>query len=117
MLEILIGFVIAGAITAAFVSFWDEIKDWLNTVGVEAVEKTLGYSARNRIQKAISTVDRVMNKLRNTSVIYTKKASSEVYFDKTTIVASSGMEGMSDDFRQELAKHNDRLVQEFQYNH
>lgn len=73
MLLTTIGFFIAGAvIVGALARFWDDIKNWLNTVAADAVEAHLGYSARNNMQKAVAIVDRILNVVKNKSIIYTK---------------------------------------------
>ena len=109
---------IAGAILATcLVGFWDEIKEWLNTVAADVVENTLGYGARERMYKTVATVNRLMDKLKNTSVIYTKKSKDSLYYDKTTIVAEQPVEEVTEDVLKEFTKHNNRLVQEFEYKH
>lgn len=114
-----LGFILAGAAVggAILVSFWDEIKSWLNSVAADAVERHLGYSARNRIQKATAAIDRVVSKLKNTSTVYTKQASSDCYFDKTTLVMEADCSDFSPQVLGEIRKHGDRVVQEFNYIH
>ena len=81
MLLTTIGFFIAGAvIVGALARFWDDIKNWLNTVAADAVEAHLGYSARNNMQKAVAIVDRILNVVKNKSIIYTKNNPSDTYF-------------------------------------
>ncbi len=99
---------------AALVAFWNSIKNWLNTVAADWVEKKLGYGARNRMHKAVAMVDRVMQKVRNRAVIYTKRYDNDLYFDKTTIVCETGIENVEEDVRKEIAKQG-TLIQEFEY--
>lgn len=108
----LIGAAIAGA---ALIAFWDDIKNWLNTVAADAIERALGYSARNRIQKAVAVVDKVVSKVKSTSTIYTKKTATATYFDKTTVTASCEASELDEAVIEELRKHNNKLVQEFGY--
>ena len=117
MLLTTLGFIIAGAIVggAVLAAFWDDIKNWLNQVAADAVEKHFGYSARNKMQKAVAIIDRIANKLRNTSTVYTKKSPASTYFDKTTIICETGIENIEQDVIHELSNHDNRLVQEFQY--
>ncbi|MDD2495243.1 MAG: hypothetical protein PHE29_08625 [Tissierellia bacterium] len=43
----IIGWIMLGAaVTACLVTFWDEIRIWLNNTAADAVEKVLGYGAR-----------------------------------------------------------------------
>lgn len=107
---ILIGLVLG----AALVAFWDSIKNWLDTVAADWVERELGYGARNRMHKAVAMVDRVMQKVRNRAVIYTKRYANDLYFDKTTITCETGIENIEEDVLQEIAKQG-TLVQQFEY--
>ena len=113
------GFVIAGlaglAMAAFAVAFWDEIKNWLNSVAADAVEKVFGYSARNHIQKAVAVLDKVMNKVKNVSRVYTKRNPAATYFDKVTITAEADVADISEDMLKEFEKHNNRLTQVFEY--
>lgn len=110
-----LGWILLGAVVgAALIAFWDSIKHWLDTVAADWVERKLGYGARNRMQKAVAMVNRVMQKVRNRAIIYTKRYANDLYFDKTTIVCETGIENIEEDVRQELAKQG-TLVQEFEY--
>ena len=110
-----IGWFIAGAVaTACLVTFWDEVKNWLNQVAADAVERVLGYGARERMHRAIAVMDRVVNKIRNTSTIYTKRNDYDTYFDKTTIVSDCNEYEIDRDVLKEVSKRN-QLVQEFGY--
>lgn len=100
---------------AAIVRFWDEIKAWLNRVAADAVERVFGYQARQNIHKAVAIVDRIVNRIKNTSHIYSKKSPTSTYYDKTTIIAEGRVEDLEADVRKELARNNNRLTQEFNY--
>lgn len=100
---------------AAIVHFWDDIKSWLNQVAGNAVEKMFGYQARQNIHRAIAIVDRVMDKIKNTSFIYSKKSPTSTYFDKTTVTAEIGIQNVEADVLKELQKNGNRLTQEFSY--
>ena len=108
-------FLIVGAIMggAALVHFWDDIKNWLNQVAGDAVERLFGYQARQNIHKAVAIIDRVVNKIKNTSVIYSKKSPTATYFDKTTVTAETGIQNVEADVLKELSKNGNRLTQEF----
>lgn len=99
---------------AALVAFWDDIKHWLDTVAADWVERQFGYGARNRMHKAVAMVNRVMQKIRNRAVIYTKRYANDLYFDKTTIVCETGIENVEEDVLQEIAKQG-TLIQQFEY--
>ena len=111
------GLFILGAVLggAALVHFWEDIKNWLNTVAADAVEKMFGYNARQNMHKAVAIVDRVMNKIKNTSVVYSKKSPTSTYFDKTTIKAETGIENVEEDVLRELQKNGNRITQTFEY--
>lgn len=111
-----IGFIIAGAVLAgALLCFWDDIKEWLNTVAANAVERAFGYAARDKMHKAVACIDKVADKIKNTSVVYSKRDVTELYFDKTTITAEADASSLHEDILAEFNKHNNRLVQEFNY--
>ncbi len=110
-----LGWILLGVVVgAALVTFWDDIKHWLDTVAADWVEKQFGYGARNRMHKAVAMVDRVMQKIRNRAIIYTKRYANDLYFDKTTITCETGIENIEEDVRREIAKQG-MLVQEFEY--
>lgn len=113
-----LGWILLGAAAAgALVYFWDEIRDWLNSVAADAVERAFGYSARNTLHRAVACVDRLMYKLKNKSVVYSKKSPSSLYFDKTTITCEIGIEDVDEDVLSEFEKNDNRLIQEFKYQH
>ena len=113
-----LGWFLAGAFLAGcLVHFWDDIKEWLNTVAADAVERAFGYNARACMHRAIATVDRFMSKLKNTSVVYSKKNPSDLYFDKTTIRCEMNTSEVDEDVWAEFDKNNNRLIQEFVYRH
>lgn len=72
-------------VTAALVTFWDEIKEWLNNNAADAVERMLGYEARQRMYRAIARIDKVMGTIKNRTVVYTKKDKLDAQFLKTTM--------------------------------
>ncbi|SHF27828.1 hypothetical protein [Schwartzia succinivorans] len=117
MLLTTIGFCLIGALAlgAILTRFWDSIKNWLNTVAADAVEKHLGYSWRNKMQKAVSMVDRVMNRLKNRSVVYTKESPTATYFNKTTITSEAPVSSIDEDILAEIENHGNHIVQEFEY--
>lgn len=116
MLLTTIGFFIAGAvIVGALARFWDDIKNWLNTVAADAVEAHLGYSARNNMQKAVAIVDRILNVVKNKSIIYTKNNPSDTYLDKTTITCEAKVSDIDDDIIQEIQKNGNHVTQKFDY--
>ena len=95
--------------------FWDDIRDWLNTVAADAVERMFGYSARDKMHKAVVFVDKVINKIKNKSIVYSKRNASDLYFDKTTITAEMSTSSLEEDVLEEFRRHNNSLVQEFNY--
>lgn len=99
----------------ALFHFWEDIRDWLNNVAADAVERNFGYSARQNMHKAVAVVDLLVSKIKNKSVIYSKKSPTETYFDKTTITAETGIENVDEDVRRELQKNGGRLTQTYEY--
>lgn len=111
----MVGWVVAGAVALGFLAkFWDDIKIWLNNVAADAVERALGYKARERMHKAVAVVDRVINTVRNTTTIFTKRNNSDTFFDKTTVIAEAEAYEIDADILKEIAKKN-KLVQDFSY--
>lgn len=114
MIEWVIAAAVGAVLATCLIAFWDTIKEWLNTVAADAVERALGYGARERMHKAIAFVDRIVNNIRNQAVIYTKKFENDLYFDKTTIIAECSIRDIEKDVLSEINKKG-RLVQEFEY--
>lgn len=111
----LLAWFIVGTIAAGFlVTFWEEIRTWLNTVAADFVEKHLGYSARQKMHRAIAVVDSVVDKIRNTTTIFCKRNQYDTYFDKTTIVTTCNNYEISRDVLEEITKQQ-RLTQTFEY--
>lgn len=111
----IIGWILIGTVAATcLITFWDDIKVWLNNTAANAVEKVLGYGARERMHKATAKIDKIVNKIRNNTVVFTKKSNLETYYDKTTIVAESPIYEIPDDVISEINK-NGSIVQVFEY--
>lgn len=107
---------VAGAVAVScLVAFWDGIKNWLDNVAADWVERHLGYNARTHMQKAVSIVNRIVNKIRNKTVVYSKRNSTDLYFDKTTIVAEAPVSSIDEDVLEEIRKNQNQIVQEFVY--
>jgi hypothetical protein len=114
-LLVLAGWFLLGAVaTAALVTFWDDIKEWLNNVAADAVERVFGYGARNTMHRAIAKVDRVMNKVRSKSTIFAKQNKLDTHFVKTEIVAEAPVYEVDNGILEEIRKKGE-LVQEFGY--
>ena len=110
LLSAAIGAVAVAGITA----FWDKIRVWLNNSAANAVEKVLGYGARERMHRAVCTIDRAMNVIRNKTVVYTKKNELDTMFDKVTMSGKANPYEIDKDVLAELNKKQ-VLVQEFGY--
>ena len=110
-----IGWVILGGLAVGtLVTFWDEIRDWLNQVAADAVEKVFGYKARQTMHRAVAKIDRVMNVVRNTSTIYTKKNPLDTHFVRTNVVAEAPVHEIDQQVLNEIQKKK-TIVQEFEY--
>lgn len=105
---------LGGAVVGAIATYWDGIKDWLNNVAADFVEKHLGYNARQRMQRATSKADRIMSKIRNTSIVYTKKNRLDNYMDKTTIIGEEEVYEVNQEVLDGI-KQKGSIVQEFKY--
>ena len=114
-LLVIAGWFLIGALVATFlVKFWDDVKNWLNVTAANAVGKALGYNAREKMHKAVVRVDRVMDKLRNRSEIYTKRNTFDAYYDKTTMVAEVDSYEIDSDVLNEVNKQKE-IVESFGY--
>ncbi|WP_042347602.1 hypothetical protein [Bacillus massiliigorillae] len=105
---------LGGIVTGGLVTFWDEIRQWLNQVAADAVEKMFGYKARQTMQRAVVKIDRVMSSVRNTSTIYTKKNPLDSYIVKTDVVAEASIREIDQQILDEIERKK-TLVQEFEY--
>lgn len=107
--------ILAGAVlTGVIATFWDDIRSWLNSVAADFVERHLGYGARQKMHRAVSKVNKLINKIKNTSVVYTKKNDLDTYFDKTTIVSEAPIYEIDNDIIEEI-NNKGHIVQEFEY--
>lgn len=110
-----LGWVLLGGLASGIlVTFWDEIRQWLNQVAADAVEKVFGYKARQTMHRAVVKIDRVMNSVRNTSTIYTKKNPLDSYIVKTDVIAEAAVHEIDQKILNEIERKK-TLVQEFEY--
>lgn len=109
--------IVVGIITAAvLVAFWDSIKQWLDNTAADAVEKALGYEARNRMQKAVTHIDRFMNVIRNRTVIFSKRSLTDNMFDKISISAEANPYEIDKKVLDKIDKEGS-ILQKFEYTH
>ena len=54
MISALVAVAVGLAATAVTFAYWDRIKNWLNTVVADRLEKVFGYGARKRLHHAVS---------------------------------------------------------------
>lgn len=102
------------ALTGLIATFWEDIRGWLNNVAADFVERHLGYGARQRMHRAVSTVNKVISKIKNTSVVYTKRNDLDTYFDKTTIISEAPICEIDSQIIEDINK-NGMITQEFEY--
>lgn len=113
----MIGWVIAIGTVFAFLAlryFWEDIASWLNNTAANAVERVLGYDARRAMQRAVCRVSRVVDRLKNRAVVYSKRNVWDTHYDKVTLEASVPVYEIDDDVLQEI-KEQGELVQDFQF--
>ncbi|MGL6104525.1 hypothetical protein [Romboutsia sp.] len=110
-----VGWVLLGAVASTIlITFWDDIRTWLNNVAANAVEQAFGYKARGLMQRAIAKIDVEMNSIKNKATIYTKSNPMDKYFVKTDIVARAPMSKVDPGIIEEIKKEG-TLVQEYCY--
>lgn len=114
MWQLLAGIAVGALLSAAIVHFWDDIKEWLNHTAANAVERVLGYDARKNMHRAVVVVDRIIDKVRNTGTVYTKKFTSDNYFTKVTYTAEAPAGEIETDVLKEINSKG-QLVNEFSY--
>ena len=108
------GFIFATLVVGALAQFWNEIKDWLNNTAADAVERALGYNARNNMQRAVSVADRIMQTVRVRSTIYAKKNPLDFFIDKVIVEGSIPESSLDYDVIKEI-NNKGSIVQEFVY--
>ena len=115
-MSLLIGAWVIGSVIAAgaLITFWDKIASWLNNVAADVVEEAFGYSARNKMQRAVAKIDRVMDKIRNRSTIFVKENRLETHYLKTEIEAEADVYDVDSKIIDEIRSKKE-LVQEFEY--
>lgn len=109
-----LGVVVGVALAVILDKFWDSIANWLNNTAADVVGRTLGYNARKNMQRAVVTVSRIRDKLRNHGVIYTKKNPMDSYFVKATYETEAPAYQVDEDILNEIDTKG-KLVNEFQY--
>ena len=113
----MIGWIIAAGVIfalAALKYFWEDVAQWLNNTAADAVERVLGYNAKKFMQKAVSRVTRIMNKLDNVTTIFAKRDTKSTLLDKVTIKTSAPTYEQDQDVLKELEKRKE-LVNDFTY--
>lgn len=101
------------AATALTIAYWDRIKNWLNTVVADRLEKVLGYGARKRLHHAVSIADRVAGGIRNRLFIYVKKKNG-IGYDKMEEKLLDDFSTVEDAIVQEINEKGP-IIQEFTY--
>lgn len=76
MISALVAVAVGLAATAVTFAYWDRIKNWLNTVVADRLEKVFGYGARKRLHHAVSIADRTVNGIRTKAL---KENEPELY--------------------------------------
>ncbi|WP_415336070.1 hypothetical protein [Clostridium perfringens] len=115
-MSLLIGAWVIGSVIAAgaLITFWDKIASWLKNVAADVVEEAFGYSARNKMQRAVAKIDRVMDKIRNRSTIFVKENRLDTHYLKTEIEAEADVYDIDSKIIDEIRSKKE-LVQEFEY--
>lgn len=112
---IALGVAASTVVAIALTKFWDQIRMWLNNTAANAVERVLGYGARTRMHRAIATIDRVMDKIKNTTVVYTKRNELDTHYHKTTLESKASVYSIDEGVLKAIEDQG-RVIQEFSYN-
>lgn len=115
-----LGWIVLGAVVGAVAVtvidlFWDDIATWLNNTAADAVGRVLGYNARNHMQRAVTVISRLRDKLHNKAIIYTKKTPMDSFYQKVTYETEAPVYQIDDEVLEEVEEQG-QLVQEFRYN-
>ena len=109
------GFVLIGSLlTGALLAFWDDIKEWLNNTAADVVQQYIGYDAKKAMQRAVCKAERIVDKIRNRSVVYYKKNKMDKYYDKVTLEMEAPVYEFDQEVLDEIKKNN-YIVQEMEY--
>ena len=90
--------------------FWNiDVAGWLNHTAADAVERVLGYDARQFMHRAVSTVTMVRDNLINNTVVFTKKSALDTSFQKITIKGVAPTYTQDKDVIEEFKKKNEQI--------
>lgn len=115
----MIGWIIAGAILGAVIitamdRFWDSIAGWLNNTAANAVEKVLSYDAKKFMQRAVTQVSKIREKLHNKTVIYTRQSALDTHIHKVTLSSTAPVYEQEDEVKEKFERENTQ-INEFTY--
>lgn len=115
----MLGWFISGAIVGAILitaidRFWDSIAGWLNNTAAIAVEKVLGYEAKQFMHRAVSQVTKLHDRLHNKTVIYTRQSALATNIHKVTLGSTAPIYEQEDEVKDIFAKENSQ-IKEFVY--
>ena len=102
--------------TSVIVAFWDKISLWLNKYAGAIVERVFGYRAKDKMQRALVKIDKVVNKIRQRSTIYVKENPLDDYLMKTEVVAEASLRSIDSDVLKEIEERG-LISQEFKANY
>ena len=106
------GILFAGVV--AITLFWEKVQNWLNKYAAVIVERAFGYKAKDKMQRAIVKVGRVVDKIRQSSTIFIKENPWDDYFTKTEVEAEAPMTSVDEDVIKKINQRGE-LTQEFKY--
>ncbi len=110
MFELVLLGMVAAALT---MTYWDKIKQWLNTIVADKIEKIFGYGAKKRVHHAVTIVDRVASGIRNRVFVYVRKKNG-MGFDKYEEKQVKIFSDVEDDVISEINEKGP-VIQEFTY--
>ena len=108
-------FILGTVVNKILIPLWEMIRGWLNEVAADFVEEALGYEARNNIQRAVSMIDKKLNKLQNVSYIYTLEDEDSLYLDKTTITSEANVTDVDMDIVRAIEMENNHIEHTMEY--
>ena len=112
---VVVGVGIGVALAAALQRFWDGIANWLNSTAADAVERALGYNARQYMLRATAAVTKVFDKLNNKTVIYTRQSALATDIQKVTLSSTGLLSDQEDEVRKKFEEEQ-TLINDYTYN-
>ena len=109
---VLVGAALLG-LTVLAIAYWDKVKQWIETILADRLEKVLGYGARKRLHHVVSIADKTARGIRNRVYVYIKKITGKGY-EKMEEKRLDDISVVEEDIIKEIDEKGP-IIQEFKY--